>query len=802
MIAFLFALFYQRFLGLFFDTRKAAAARDTQSRFARLPAEQVAALRSRMDPYPPPRRLKKPLGGKDLEGWQLKDYENGRQVWHKQGSPTSKNKGRDNRSGGRSQSEAEKHFLGLLPKKVRSSPASSAAAAAVHGAAFLRRVQIPASGHLGNDYGGPMFLLPGILIALYAGGKREGELLPEPQQAEMRRYLRNQQNADGGWGISTVAPSGLFGSCLSYIALRLLGVAADDDALVDARAFIHANGGPTAAPQWAKFWMSVLNVFSWEGVTPFTPELWIMPRWVPFHPWRFWCHCRMVYLPMAYCYGARFAVPETQFIRDLRDELYPSSTPYGATRFRDTWFDTSELDRYEPTSAVLRASFFVLGLYEYVAPTFLRNRAQSWLLQLMAVEDMSTHYIDIGPVNKAMNMVCALAAYGPRSQQYQSHEERVGDYLWLAADGMKMQGYNGSQLWDTAFAVQATVSVLRATKGRDDLDLEPARAFVRDAYDFVDRMQVRDNVPNGEYYYRHKSKGAWPFSTAEHGWPISDCSSEGLKAVFAAESVAASVGLSGRLSRDRIDDCIDIMLSLRNAHDDGGFPTYELKRAGEWLEALNPSETFFRIMVDYSYIELTSTCCQAMSEYLRLHPEAERRPEIERALQEGLDFVKARQRPDGSYYGSWAICFTYAAWFAVDALVLAGEGKGDEVARAVDFLLSKQSESDGGWGETYWSCFLGEYTSDGNSYPENTGWALLALTKAYPHLDGDRAKRVRTAAQRAAKLLMATQLEDGSWESAPQGIGIFNGSTMIWYGNYALIFPTWALAEYSAVFEH
>ena len=35
------------------------------------------------------------------------------------------------------------------------------------------------------------------------------------------------------------------------------------------------------------------------------------------------------------------------------------------------------------------------------------------------------------------------------------HLPRLHDYLWLAEDGMKMQGYNGSQLWDTAFAVQA-----------------------------------------------------------------------------------------------------------------------------------------------------------------------------------------------------------------------------------------------------------------------------------------------------------------------------------------------------------
>jgi hypothetical protein len=27
-------------------------------------------------------------------------------------------------------------------------------------------------------------------------------------------------------------------------------------------------------------------------------------------------------------------------------------------------------------------------------------------------------------------------------------------------------------------------------------------------------------------YYRHISKGAWPFSSRDHGWPISDCTSE------------------------------------------------------------------------------------------------------------------------------------------------------------------------------------------------------------------------------------------------------------------------------------
>ncbi len=41
-------------------------------------------------------------------------------------------------------------------------------------------------------------------------------------------------------------------------------------------------------------------------------------------------------------------------------------------------------------------------------------------------------------------------------------------------------------------------------------------------------VQAREDVPGPlNKWYRHISKGAWPFSTRDHGWPISDCTSEG-----------------------------------------------------------------------------------------------------------------------------------------------------------------------------------------------------------------------------------------------------------------------------------
>ena len=44
----------------------------------------------------------------------------------------------------------------------------------------------------------------------------------------------------------------------------------------------------------------------------------LMPEWIPVHPSKMWCHCRQVYLPMAYCYGNRVTAKETDLILELR----------------------------------------------------------------------------------------------------------------------------------------------------------------------------------------------------------------------------------------------------------------------------------------------------------------------------------------------------------------------------------------------------------------------------------------------------------------------------------------------------
>src|SRR6185436_8052777 len=143
--------------------------------------------------------------------------------------------------------------------------------------------------------------------------------------------------------------------------------------------------------------------------------------------------------------------------------------------------------------------------------------------------------------------------------------------------------------------------------------------------------------------YRHRSRGGWPFSTRAHGWPISDCTAEGLKASLQLEKV----GLN-QVPRPRLREAVEEILSLQN--EDGGWATYELQRGPRWLEALNPSDVFSTIMVDVSYVECTSACVQALAAWCGTAGliAAGARPD-DPALRRAADYLEARQRPDGSW---------------------------------------------------------------------------------------------------------------------------------------------------------
>jgi lanosterol synthase len=198
-------------------------------------------------------------------------------------------------------------------------------------------------------------------------------------------------------------------------------------------------------------------------------------------------------------------------------------------------------------------------------------------------------------------------------------------------------------------------------------------------------------------------------------------------------------------------------------------------------------------MIDYSYTECSSASIQALLRFHALYPE-HRRAEVQKAVARGVEFILSQQRADGSWYGSWAVCFTYGTWFGLEALstfqtsAMAGASEmriRRAINAAVGFLLSHQNP-DGGWGESFENCTRKEYIS-APSQLVNTSWALLSLMAAgYANKD---------VIEKGIRLIMQRQEENGDWPQENIS-GVFNHNCTISYTSYRNVFPIWALGRW------
>ncbi|KAK4705877.1 hypothetical protein P7C70_g302, partial [Phenoliferia sp. Uapishka_3] len=420
--------------------------------------------------------------------------------------------------------------------------------------------------------------------------------------------------------------------------------------------------------------------------------------------------------------------------------------------------------------------------------------------------------------------ICRWMVEGPDSEAFKQHVAHVRDFMWMSKDGMMACGKRsrsrfdfdlseylvsfsqeqmvpsilprGSQLWDAAFISQA---LAETGLGREPENVKSATHVL----EWLDECQIREDPKWYKEAYRHSTKGAWPFSTKEQGYTVSDCTAEGLKAVMMLQSLPDVPEL---VSKERMCDSIDLLLTMQNSS--GGFASYELIRGPAFLELLNPAEVFGNIMIEYAYPECTTACealpvlrtlgCEltssagvtAMSVFKKKYPDY-RSEDIARVSKAAINYIRKAQRPDGSWYGSWGVCFTYATMFAVESLSLEGETyeNSASVQKACDFILEKQME-DGGWGESFKSCENHVYVHNLKSQVVNTSWAVLTLLQAkYPDPEPVR---------RGCKLIMSRQLRDGSW--AQESIeGVFNHAVAISYWNFKHSWTIWALGKASRV---
>ncbi|XP_038698932.1 beta-amyrin synthase-like [Tripterygium wilfordii] len=494
-------------------------------------------------------------------------------------------------------------------------------------------------GHWPAENAGPLFLLPPFVMCMYITGSLD-VVFPKQHRKEILRYLYNHQNEDGGWGLHIESDSTMFCTCLSYICMRILGEGPEggrNNACARARKWIHDHGGVTYIPSWGKTWLSIIGLFDWSGTNPMPPEFWLLPSFLPMHPAKMWCYCRLLYMPMSYLYGKRFVGPITPLVLEMRDELYSINQPYNHINWRKVRHLCAKEDLYYPHPLIqdlLWDSLYVVTepvLSRWPLNKLIRDHALAVTMKHIHYEDENSRYITIGNIEKAL---CMLACWveDPNGVAFKKHLAGILDYLWVAEDGMKEHTF-GSQSWDTGFGIQALLAA--------NLNDEIGHILTRE-HDFLKKSQVRDN-PSGDFksMYRHISKGSWTFSDQDHVWQVSDCTAEALKCCLLFSILMPPEIVGAKMEVERLFDAVNILLSLQSKN--GGVSSWELAGGKNWLEMLNSTEFFEDVVVEHEYVECTSSAIQALVLLKKLYPQ-HRQKEIEN-IQNAVKYMEDVQMP-------------------------------------------------------------------------------------------------------------------------------------------------------------
>ena len=576
-----------------------------------------------------------------------------------------------------------------------------------------------------------------VFLVTMLGIAREDDL------RRLANELRARQLPDGGWPVWYDGPSDLSTTVEAWYALRLCGVPADDPAMARGRDLARGMGGAGATRFFTRLWLAVMGRYPWSALPIIPPEMILLPPRAPLSPYRFACWARGTFVALMVVLSRHPTYPQPVGL----DELFlepPGQGPPVRPKSPGPW--TPWFQRAMPLARA----------YNRRPLRGVRHRAEARIARWICDrQEADGSWGGIQP--PWIYSIIALHALGyPLDHPVIARGLAGFDGTFRLEDGERLRiEACQSPIWDTSLAM---VALSDAGLPADDPALGRAAAWLlaKEVTQFGDWWEVP----------RRGRPGGWSFEFENVWYPDTDDTAEVLIALRRA-------GLPE--DHPAVRRGVDWLLSMQCRG--GGWGAFDVDNDRRIMNQLPLCD--FGEVLDPPTEDVTAHVIEAL-----VHCGL---PASHPAVRRGVAYLRAEQRPDGSWWGRWGVNHLYGTGAALPALAAAGEDMGaPEVRRAVEWVAAHQNP-DGGWGERIESYLDPALAGQGPSTASQTAWALLALLAADPGHD---------AVAGGIRYLVETQEQDGGWDE-PYFTGTgFPGDFMINYHLYRDVFPVTALARW------
>lgn len=571
------------------------------------------------------------------------------------------------------------------------------------------------------------------------------------------KHMLDRQLSDGGWNIYPGGPADINATVKCYLALKLMGVPVSDPRMLKARSIARSLGGVPRMNTFSKLYLALIGLYPWKYVPTIPCEVLLIGKWFHVNFWEMSNWSRAMLVPLAIINHFK---PTRPVGIDL-DELYPEgfherdlALPRDPETFtwRNAFLDLDKLHKFAEKWA--RA-----GVHPF------RKKALKKCEEFML--ERFEHSDGLAAIFPAMlNALIALRALG-YAKDHPQVKRALFELQKLEHDdpGDFRIEPCFSPVWDSAIV---TICLQESGVPADHPQLQKGIEWLMD----------REIRFKGDWIHKN------PADVEPSGW-VFEFLNDWNPDVDDTAMVILALRLVKATDPGRLDECIKraTRWMLTFQCKDGGWAAFDKDCTKSILEKVPFAD--HNAMLDPECADITARIVETLGKlgFDKKHPQIVR----------GVNYIKAQQEKDGSWFGRWGVNYIYGTWQVLRGMQAVGwDMSEDWLQRGRDWLESVQL-ADGGWGESCATYDDPAFKGQGPATASQTAWALMGILAC-----GDPN---RESVERGIAFLCRTQNRDGSWsEDVITGTG-FPKVFYLKYDMYRNAWPLLAFATYKQLID-